>query len=465
MIWGKVKKGIQKLLLNFKYLDGKIPATYTEELSRQSYFISLIAALILLWAWLLYIPIDRSLHPDEPAIVYFRIGMSAVALFVLIIRTTPYFKKNAIILGIVVESYLQIATGILTGLTKADPAYVGGYLFIIMITLIAPIKLYQSYIILYTSVAAFFGTSLWKGADFSATQTQYSLRDLLLTLLVASIFYYVIDRFRRQAFLKSKQLELERNKLNIRNQMIEKELSMARTIQQKMIPSDNPVKWIASIYKPMDQVGGDFYDFILFGNSRKVGIFLSDVSGHGVPAAFITSMLKSFILQAGDIREDPAALLTYLNFNLATQTGNNFVTAFYGIFDPDDRSFLFSNAGHHMPLIIHDSVIYQLNRAKGGAPLATLDNNELTLFNRSFKNTLVSFEPGSKVVLFTDGLVEAERMQGSDEDFENQNLMYSLIENEQYDSLEFVAKLYGDLVRFRGSDKFQDDICIICVSV
>jgi serine phosphatase RsbU (regulator of sigma subunit) len=389
--------------------------------------------------------------------------MSVLAVAVFILRFFPFFRRNANVLGIAVESYLQIATGILTGLTGADPSYVGGYLFIIMITLIAPIKLYQNYIILYTSVAGFAVTSLLKGVDFTSGQFQYSIRDLALTLLVASIFYYIIDRFRRQAFEKSKQLEEERNKLNARNILIEKELSMARTLQENLIPSENPVKWIASIYTPMDQFGGDFFDFVLFADSRKVGIFLSDVSGHGVPAAFITSMLKSFILQAGDIRKDPAGLMTYLNLNLARQTGSHFVTAFYGIFDPDDRSLLFSNAGHPMPLVIHDSAVYQLSRAKGGAPLATLDNNELTLFGRSFKNTTVTFDPGSKILLFTDGLIEAEKSAGQYEEFEDNSLYGSLVKYQKKSPFDFITNIYNDLVVFRGSDSFQDDVCIICI--
>ncbi|MEI7652004.1 MAG: DUF1501 domain-containing protein, partial [Verrucomicrobiota bacterium] len=95
----------------------------------------------------------------------------------------------------------------------------------------------------------------------------------------------------------------------------------------------------ATLDNRMEEVGGDFYDFINFRDSEKIGIFISDVSGHGVPAAFITSMIKTTILQSGERKENPAELLTYINDLLHNQTGGNFITTFYGIFNSLDNSF------------------------------------------------------------------------------------------------------------------------------
>ncbi len=163
---------------------------------------------------------------------------------------------------------------------------------------------------------------------------------------------------------RTSELEIERNKLKTRNEIMENELALARRIQEQLIPVQQPADFIYSLYKPMDQVGGDFYDFIRFRDSELIGIFLSDVSGHGVPAAFITSMVKTIIMQAGESKGNPAELLLNINTILYNQTDGNFVTVFYGIYNPADNSLLYSNAGHNPPMIITDGAINYLKSAK-----------------------------------------------------------------------------------------------------
>ena len=91
----------------------------------------------------------------------------------------------------------------------------------------------------------------------------------------------------------------------------------------------------------MEQVGGDFYDFYRFRDYRDLGIFLSDVSGHGVSAAFITSMVKTIILQSGYKRNNPAALLSYINKMLLGRTAGNFVTGITQLIIFHNSSFVY----------------------------------------------------------------------------------------------------------------------------
>ncbi len=123
----------------------------------------------------------------------------------------------------------------------------------------------------------------------------------------------VLDRTEelRAAF---EELEAVNERLVEAQNLILEELELARRIQHHLIPRVPPGNLnSAAHYLPMEQVGGDFFDYIHFRDSDNIGIFMSDVSGHGVPAALITSMLKSFILQAGVRRENPAAMLEYVN--------------------------------------------------------------------------------------------------------------------------------------------------------
>ncbi|PKL39739.1 MAG: hypothetical protein CVV44_05825 [Spirochaetae bacterium HGW-Spirochaetae-1] len=263
---------------------------------------------------------------------------------------------------------------------------------------------------------------------------------------------------------RTRELEQERNRFKKRNELLEKELTLARKIQQQLIPHPWPTSYIASLYKPMEQVGGDFYDFLKFRSSDRIGIFLSDVSGHGVPAAFITSMVKTIILQSGPRREDPAMLLTYLNDLLINQTGENFITAFYGIYDPATRVILFANAGHHAPFIITDDAVKQLN-GKRSMPLAIVDNGSLEKMNKRYCNNEAVLEKNSKVLFYTDGLTETTRYNDTSLYFDDEVLEGVLLRQKGEHCRDFVDNIMKDLVQFRGSESFEDDICLICLDV
>jgi hypothetical protein len=139
--------------------------------------------------------------------------------------------------------------------------------------------------------------------------------------------------------VRTLELEKERNILKARNEAIENDLSLAKNIQINLLPKIH-MSDISAIYKSMDKVGGDFYDFIRYENKDLTGIFLSDVSGHGVPAALIMSMLKSILLQIAASISDPSILLENLNSNIINLSSGNFITAFYGIYNRKKDTFL-----------------------------------------------------------------------------------------------------------------------------
>jgi len=215
----------------------------------------------------------------------------------------------------------------------------------------------------------------------------------------------------------------------------------------------------------MEQVGGDFYDFIPFRDQNKIGIFLSDVSGHGVPAAFITAMLKSAILQADyDCKKNPALFMHYLNEHLLDQTGDNFVTAFYGIYDPATRKFVYSNAGHNSPFLVDDGALSMFLSRKG-LPLAVSNNMELAELDKNYTNNVIILPENSKLLLYTDGLVEAIAPDDPDTYFEDELLPICLLNNASQPCREYVNTIFRELVAFRGSEDFEDDFCMICLDV
>jgi serine phosphatase RsbU (regulator of sigma subunit) len=270
-------------------------------------------------------------------------------------------------------------------------------------------------------------------------------------------YYFNIIKYQRNE-INNARIEITSN-----HNKILKEIFLAKKIQNQLIPSYRPTEYIYSLYKPMSAVGGDFYDFFKFNNSNKIGIFISDVSGHGVSAAFITSMLKTILLQAQSLIHNPAELLLHINEVLQGQIANNFVTAFYGIYDPDNKSLLYSNAGHNQPYIITSDKVDQLQGGKNTA-IAMFSNNMLAKVNKNFKNYEEKFKIGCKILFYTDGLVEARPV---DEDiyFEYAHMNQIFMNNYNLPCDMFINSLMKELSTFRKSDNYEDDICLICLDV
>lgn len=288
---------------------------------------------------------------------------------------------------------------------------------------------------------------------------------LYISLMGSVVFKQTNKLIKIKRLVAEKNMELrdERNKLKLINEIFEYDISLAKRIQDQLIPKNNPSENIHSLYKPMEEVGGDFYDYIYFRDTNKIGIFISDVSGHGISAAFITSMLKTTIIQSGKRKENPAELFSYINDLLQNQTGGNFITAFYGIFNPEDKSFIYSNAGHPQPYLITDSEIINLKKGKNTA-LALFPNNLLAEKNKSYENFEEILPDNSKLILYTDGLTEACSIHG-DTFFESDKMMPLFAENKKLSSRQFIEKLHQSLITFREDDSFDDDVCLVCLDI
>jgi serine phosphatase RsbU (regulator of sigma subunit) len=270
--------------------------------------------------------------------------------------------------------------------------------------------------------------------------------------------------------IRTKELNNAMHELRERNLSMEEELKMARQIQMNMIPPMSSSANIAFYYKPMEQVGGDFFDFIHYNTDGTLGIFISDVSGHGVPAAFITSMIKTSLLQITPGINTPSLVLRFLNDILRKQAAGYFITAFYGIYNPSTHEFNYSNAGHNLPYIVASTGIEQLLQVETGFPLAIMSSNELQTIGKDFSNRIIRLEKGAKLLLYTDGLVEAVNARDilSDEkapDFGMALLPELLARFEPLPPREFLNSLSKELIRFRGLDDFEDDVCIICIQI
>ena len=182
---------------------------------------------------------------------------------------------------------------------------------------------------------------------------------------------------------------------------IQKELETARLIQQSILPESVPQidgLEIAARYVPMTSVAGDFYDFIVL-DDKHVGILVADVSGHGMPAALIASMLKIALASQGDYAADPAKVLDGLNKALCGKFQHHYVTAAYVFVDMEKRGLTYSGAGHPPLLLFGGSADSVRDVAENGLFLGKFDF-------AAYTSVEVPLVPGDFGLLYTDGVSE-----------------------------------------------------------
>ncbi len=448
-----------KLWQNMKFFerDSKYPDTFFQELNYQCSKVSLPLSFLASVSWLPYIPLDMQLHPDKPLIIYLRLGMVSIGLSILILHLLKNFRKQGILILSIIGFYLEIAAAVITAFSGGQSHYIGGYLFLLMLIPLVPLPSKIQILMLVSNLFAFFSVGYLQGITFGSYEARYSLNDIAATSLVSLAFIFLLGKMRYHSWQASKGIEH-------RNQVLENELKLARRIQTQLIPSESTNRNLAFFYKPMDLLGGDFYDVIRFRDRNSLGIFISDVSGHGVPAAFITAMIKTLILNSGNHKVDPAALLYFLNDVLINLSGGNFITAFYGLFDLDRRFLTFANAGHNPPYLLNGDRLTEI-KGNGGPPLAFLPSTELKNKGKPYENNEIYLSKNDRLLFYTDGLTEARTMNQDEEMFGTNRLEKEIQSHKNESPQSFVSGLYQSLVEFRGSENFEDDVCIICMDI
>ena len=183
---------------------------------------------------------------------------------------------------------------------------------------------------------------------------------------------------------------------------LEQEMRVATLIQQQFLPRELPnlPQWqIAAYYGPARAVGGDFYDFIEMPGGR-IGIAVGDVTDKGVPAALVMARTHSILRAEASRSDSPGEILARANALLVPEMpARMFVTCLFAILDPATGRIVLANAGHNLPYIRTDDGVVEL-RATGHAARAHARTS-------STRRPRAIIAPGSNVLLYSDGLVEA----------------------------------------------------------
>jgi len=264
----------------------------------------------------------------------------------------------------------------------------------------------------------------------------------------------VVARVQTHLALRETREQLERQLQAIRN-----ELETARQIQSSILPREIPSIAgldIAARYVPMSSVAGDFYDFLVV-DEKRIGILVADVSGHGMPAALIASMLKIAFAAQSARATDPAGVLSGLNQVLCGKFQGHYVTAAYAFVDTEKQTLCYAGAGHPP----------QLLREKSSGTVRSVIENGLFLGyfpNATYGAVEIPFRRGDWVVLYTDGITE---MTGeSEEQFGEARLKEFLESHSDLSAAGFADNLLERLSLWSGrasGKEPDDDVTLLAV--
>ncbi len=247
---------------------------------------------------------------------------------------------------------------------------------------------------------------------------------------------------------------------NVQKARMEKELETARTVQETLFPAPHallgPMR-IAGFYEPASECGGDWWHHGKIG--EKIFLWIGDVTGHGAPAALITSAAKSaatLIEEWPDIT--PASALSLLNKSVfQTSRGKLNMTFFLAAFDPRTRELTYCNASHNPPFLIPKTD--QPISKKDFVPLDEANHPRLgESLETRFQETKITLSPGDHLLFYTDGIVELAGRDGAP--WGERNFIKSVIQGlaGETDPDACMSRIVSAARGFQGEAPLQDDL-------
>jgi two-component system sensor histidine kinase ChiS len=238
-------------------------------------------------------------------------------------------------------------------------------------------------------------------------------------------------------------------------QRFDYELRAAREIQRRLVP-DRPEcvggLCFDFLYEPSGEVGGDLYDIVPL-NGGRVGMLISDASGHGVAAAFIAVMVRMVFRSYGLNKSSPAAVFSAVNDELLRIVPpGQFATAFYAVYDREECELVYAAAGHPAPLMLRRGADQVESIGPGGLVLGSLEDVDVQEHSTAFR-------PGDRLLLYTDGVADATNPRG--QRFGVDRLKEAVLSYRDVHGKQFLQAIERDVLDFVGERSPEDDITLV----
>jgi len=284
--------------------------------------------------------------------------------------------------------------------------------------------------------------------------TAWSSMELAVEAMRRGASDFVQKPWENHQLLQKLQAQVERaRKLRRAQRPRQDELQEAREIQNNLLPKRLPEVSdyeIAGMTQPVRFVGGDYYNVVRIGESQTV-LCIADVAGKGLPAALLMSSMQAALKPLMWQKLAPRELCRRLNRILCDITPvGKFISFFYGVLDSQEHRLTYCNAGHNPPMLLHgNGSVSELNAA--GAVLGQFPD---WVYDQSD----IQLRPGDRLVLFTDGLVEA--CDQDEKPFGEQSLVRIAEENPRQGAVQLMETLMAAASEHCGGH-FQDDASMV----
>ena len=264
----------------------------------------------------------------------------------------------------------------------------------------------------------------------------------------------ILEFFATAASLAIEKALLHRQALE--RQHLQHQLDIAHHVQACLLPESAPLVDgydIAGVSLPCWQIGGDYFDYIALDDGR-LALVIADVSGKGTPAALIMATVRAALhTELRRVQDIPTVLRDVNRVLRRSIETSRFVTALFGLFDPQDGTFTYQNCGHNPALLLRasgdchtlDSTVSALGLIRGPLPAAVQ----------------VRLDAGDILVLYTDGVVEAMNM--ADDDFGLDRLEAEIRRHAALPAATIIDRIVAETRAFSGREAYDDDFTVMVV--
>ena len=268
---------------------------------------------------------------------------------------------------------------------------------------------------------------------------------------------FIVEVFRDVTRLKKMQQEIYEQNVKFENDLV-----MAKMLQRRLLPGSSPNARIAFnyLYKPCDMLGGDFVDIYNIGKDH-LGIYIADVSGHGVSASILTVFLRSTISKR---MTSPAEALNnlYREYNKNNFESEVYITVFYAIYDLRNNILTYSNAGHNAIPVLYNKARKdrQIYLSVPGLPISNWVDTI------SYPESSVRVDQGDLLFLYTDGLAEVKNEEMAM--FGQDRINSALMSLEGGDHIEMLSAMLGKAYNYaniKNESMQADDITMSFVEL
>ncbi|MBE7437854.1 MAG: serine/threonine-protein phosphatase [Spirochaetales bacterium] len=424
-------------------------------------------SLLAIVAWLPFYWIDAYMIPERAVeLAILRSGLPLSGILLYFLSRTRSVNDYGSLYGASVLLLLQLLTATITLMTGNNPSYLGGYYIAILITALFPLPFLWVAGILAFSLACYFTGQLILPATHPLNA--YDVINLAIATTTGTVFSFFNEKLRLRAWLREQDLETTQSELALRMNIVDNDLSLARAVQQNLLPSVFPKNRqivFDGLYRSMEKVGGDFYDIVCIaednsiveaGTERNINSFLliiADAAGHGVSAALMSTMARMAFHHALENQlRSPAEIMNFINKQTCRYLlAEHYLTGIVALISKDQVSY--AMAAHRPALLL---------RAKDQS-IEQLESEDLMIgmfSDQNYREMTVKLDPGDHLLFYTDGIIELRSPRG--EEFSADRLCALF---RSYPGDDFLKQLERDALRFAASRPIDDDITLLRIRI